>query len=184
MVLLSRKSHKCYSGGLTVLVSLVAVAVFFLLKKCYIKWLLFKKVEDKKQKLDFTKRLYPVERWSTTCQDLHCIFIEIGNVTTSEIASERKDENQITVGFSFGQQVKNEDPSGLRWEQRFDIILGTAQGLAYPHEQFHVCIIHRDIKPSNIILDDDFQPKIADFGLARLLPENQSHLSTKFAGTL
>ncbi|KAG6742187.1 hypothetical protein POTOM_055477 [Populus tomentosa] len=81
--------------------------------------------------------------------------------------------------FLFGEKR-----GSLRWKQRFDIILGTAQGLAYLHEQFHVCIIHRDIKSSNILLDDDFQPKIADFGLARLLPENQSHLSTKFAGTL
>ncbi|KAK2652777.1 hypothetical protein Ddye_012633 [Dipteronia dyeriana] len=61
--------------------------------------------------------------------------------------------------------------------------VGTARGFAYLHEDFHVCIIHRDIKPSNIRLDDDFQPKIVDFGLARLLPENQSHLSTKFAFT-
>ncbi|KAJ4827075.1 hypothetical protein Tsubulata_013888 [Turnera subulata] len=72
----------------------------------------------------------------------------------------------------------------LNWNQRFDIILGTARGLTYLHEDFHLCIIHRDIKSSNILLDDDFQPKIADFGLARLLPENQSHLTTKFAGTL
>ncbi|EEF36201.1 serine-threonine protein kinase, plant-type, putative [Ricinus communis] len=72
----------------------------------------------------------------------------------------------------------------LTWKQRFDVIIGTAQGLAYLHEQYHVCIIHRDIKPSNILLDDDFQPKIADFGLVRLLPDNQTHLSTKFAGTL
>ncbi|XVE89281.1 hypothetical protein DITRI_Ditri19aG0190100 [Diplodiscus trichospermus] len=71
----------------------------------------------------------------------------------------------------------------LNWKQRFDIILGTAKGLAYLHEEFHACIIHRDIKPSNILLDRDFQPKIADFGLVRLLPEDQTHLSTKFAGT-
>ncbi|KAL0463185.1 UNVERIFIED_CONTAM: Cysteine-rich receptor-like protein kinase [Sesamum latifolium] len=72
----------------------------------------------------------------------------------------------------------------LTWKQRYNIIFGTARGLAYLHEQYHECIIHRDIKPGNILLDDDFQTKIADFGLARLLPENQSHVSTKFAGTL
>ncbi|KQJ97162.1 cysteine-rich receptor-like protein kinase 2 [Brachypodium distachyon] len=72
----------------------------------------------------------------------------------------------------------------LNWKQRFNIIVGMARGLAYLHEEFHVCIIHRDIKSSNVLLDDDFQPKIADFGLARLLPEDHSHLSTRFAGTL
>ncbi|XP_072958460.1 cysteine-rich receptor-like protein kinase 44 isoform X2 [Typha angustifolia] len=72
----------------------------------------------------------------------------------------------------------------LNWKQRFDIIVGMARGLAYLHQEFHVCIIHRDIKSSNILLDGDFQPKIADFGLARLLPDDHSHLSTKFAGTL
>ncbi|KAK6927795.1 Serine-threonine/tyrosine-protein kinase, catalytic domain [Dillenia turbinata] len=72
----------------------------------------------------------------------------------------------------------------LNWKQRCDIILGMAKGLAYLHEEFHVCIIHRDIKSSNILLDDDFQPKIADFGLARLLPEDKTHVNTRFAGTL
>ncbi|XP_058098009.1 cysteine-rich receptor-like protein kinase 44 isoform X2 [Magnolia sinica] len=72
----------------------------------------------------------------------------------------------------------------LNLKQRFDIIIGMARGLAYMHEEFHVCIIHRDIKSSNILLDDDFQPRIADFGLARLLPNNWSHLSTRVAGTL
>ncbi|KAL8109694.1 hypothetical protein AgCh_025697 [Apium graveolens] len=72
----------------------------------------------------------------------------------------------------------------LSWKQRIDIILGIARGLAYLYEQFHECIIHRDIKSSNILLDDDFQPKIADFGLARLLPINRSHLTTGSAGTL
>ncbi|XP_029126680.1 cold-responsive protein kinase 1 [Cajanus cajan] len=81
--------------------------------------------------------------------------------------------------FLFGDKK-----GSLNWKQRYDIILGTARGLAYLHEEFHVSIIHRDIKTSNILLDDDLQPKIADFGLARLLPEDRSHLSTRFAGTL
>ncbi|GMP25644.1 hypothetical protein CsSME_00002406 [Camellia sinensis var. sinensis] len=85
---------------------------------------------------------------------------------------------------SLDRFLYGERRGALNWKQRFEIIFGTARGLAYLHDQFHVCIIHRDIKSSNILLDDDFQPKIADFGLARLLPEDQSHLSTRFAGTL
>ncbi|KAJ1382662.1 Serine/threonine-protein kinase, active site, partial [Sesbania bispinosa] len=81
--------------------------------------------------------------------------------------------------FLFGEKK-----GSLNWKYRYDIILGTARGLAYLHEDFHVCIIHRDIKTGNILLDDDLQPRIADFGLARLLPQDQSHVSTKFAGTL
>ncbi|XP_028782529.1 cysteine-rich receptor-like protein kinase 2 [Neltuma alba] len=81
--------------------------------------------------------------------------------------------------FIFGKKK-----GSLNWNHRWDIILGTARGLTYLHEEFHVCIIHRDIKTNNILLDDDLQPKIADFGLAKLLPEDKSHLSTRFAGTL
>eukprot|EP00253_Pinus_taeda_P022534 PITA_22534 len=77
-----------------------------------------------------------------------------------------------------------EGMQSLSWETRFGIILGTARGLAYLHEDFHVCIIHRNIKSSNILLDEHFCAKIADFGLARLLPEDRSHLSTRVAGTL
>ncbi|XP_028800648.1 cysteine-rich receptor-like protein kinase 3 isoform X4 [Neltuma alba] len=79
---------------------------------------------------------------------------------------------------------RGEKKGYLNWKQRCDIILGIASGLTYLHEQFRVRIIHRDIKTNNILLDDDLQPRIADFGLARLLPEDRSHLSTKFAGTL
>ncbi|KAD5960706.1 hypothetical protein E3N88_12178 [Mikania micrantha] len=72
----------------------------------------------------------------------------------------------------------------LNWEKRYDIIFGVARGLTHLHNEFHVKIIHRDIKLSNILLDNDFQPKICDFGLARLQPEDQTHVSTRLAGTL
>ncbi|KAJ4850212.1 Cyclin-dependent kinase 4 [Turnera subulata] len=72
----------------------------------------------------------------------------------------------------------------LTWQRRHKIILGIAEGLAYLHEESELRIIHRDIKLSNILLDEDFTPKIADFGLARLFPEDKSHISTAVAGTL
>ncbi|KAJ0770731.1 putative protein kinase RLK-Pelle-RLCK-VI family [Helianthus annuus] len=72
----------------------------------------------------------------------------------------------------------------LSWKIRYDIILGIARGLAHLHKEVHVRIVHRDIKSSNIFLDDALQPKIADFGFARFQPEDQSHVITKFVGTL
>ncbi|KAK4376900.1 hypothetical protein RND71_003196 [Anisodus tanguticus] len=78
--------------------------------------------------------------------------------------------------------TKNLQP--LTWRQRYKIVLGTAEGLAYLHEESKLRIIHRDIKLSNVLLDEDFTAKIADFGLARLFPEDRSHISTAIAGTL
>lgn len=72
----------------------------------------------------------------------------------------------------------------LNWNKRFNIILGTAEGLAYLHDGSETRIIHRDIKTSNILLDKDFTPKIADFGLARCFADDRTHVSTAVAGTL
>ncbi|KAK7365179.1 hypothetical protein VNO80_14037 [Phaseolus coccineus] len=72
----------------------------------------------------------------------------------------------------------------LEWKQRFEILLGIAEGLAYLHGGSEIRIIHRDIKSSNVLLDENLNPKIADFGLARCFGADKTHLSTGIAGTL
>ncbi|GFY91980.1 receptor-like kinase in in flowers 3 [Actinidia rufa] len=72
----------------------------------------------------------------------------------------------------------------LSWPIRRKIALGTARGLAYLHNGAQPAIMHRDVKSSNILLDETFEPKLADFGLAKFTPDGFSHLSTKVAGTL
>ncbi|XP_039161964.1 cysteine-rich receptor-like protein kinase 1, partial [Eucalyptus grandis] len=72
----------------------------------------------------------------------------------------------------------------LTWEERLHIIIGIVEGLAYLHGGCGVKIIHRDIKTSNILLDENLTTKISDFGLARCIALDMSHLSTGIAGTL
>ncbi|GLJ54940.1 hypothetical protein SUGI_1179480 [Cryptomeria japonica] len=71
----------------------------------------------------------------------------------------------------------------LDWPKRLNIILGVARGLLYLHQDSHLRIIHRDIKTSNILLDEKLEPKISDFGLARLIHQDESHVETRLVGT-
>ena len=71
----------------------------------------------------------------------------------------------------------------LDWKTRYQIALGIARGLAYLHEKCRDCIIHCDIKPENILLDADFCPKIADFGLAKLVGRDFSRVLATVRGT-
>lgn len=73
--------------------------------------------------------------------------------------------------------------SPLTWNIRMNIILGTAKGLAYLHESLEPKVVHRNIKSSNILLDREWKPKMSDFGLAKLLDSENTHVTTRVMGT-
>ncbi|XVF25580.1 hypothetical protein REPUB_Repub13aG0224200 [Reevesia pubescens] len=72
----------------------------------------------------------------------------------------------------------------LDWPTRLSICIGIANGLTFLHEESPLRIVHRDIKATNILLDKDINPKISDFGLAKLDEEENTHISTRVAGTI
>ncbi|XP_052186907.1 protein NSP-INTERACTING KINASE 3-like isoform X2 [Diospyros lotus] len=72
----------------------------------------------------------------------------------------------------------------LDWSRRRMIALGTARGLLYLHEQCDPKVIHRDVKAANILLDEDFEAVVGDFGLAKLLDHHDSHVTTAVRGTI
>ncbi|KAK4424490.1 putative receptor-like protein kinase [Sesamum alatum] len=71
----------------------------------------------------------------------------------------------------------------LTWEARMKVLLGTAKALAYLHEAIEPKVVHRDIKSSNILIDEEFNAKVSDFGLAKLLGAGKSHITTRVMGT-
>jgi serine/threonine protein kinase len=85
--------------------------------------------------------------------------------------------NASLDGHLFGSSV-------LSWSRRYQIALGVARGLHYLHEKCRDCIIHCDIKPENILLSDTFVPKVADFGLAKLMGGDFSRVLTTVRGTV
>ncbi|XP_061341315.1 probable serine/threonine-protein kinase At1g01540 [Gastrolobium bilobum] len=73
--------------------------------------------------------------------------------------------------------------SPMTWEIRMNIILSTAKGLAYLHEGLEPKVVHRDVKSSNILLDRQWNSKVSDFGLAKLLYSEHSYVTTRVMGT-
>ncbi|KAM5587863.1 putative leucine-rich repeat receptor-like serine/threonine-protein kinase [Rosa sericea] len=90
-------------------------------------------------------------------------------------------ENNSLAGALFGPE---ESPLKLDWPTRQKICLGIAKGLAFLHEESALKVVHRDIKTTNVLLDKDLNAKISDFGLAKLDEEENTHISTRVAGTI
>ncbi|KAK7389373.1 hypothetical protein VNO78_24339 [Psophocarpus tetragonolobus] len=89
-------------------------------------------------------------------------------------------ENNSLACALFGPE---EHQIKLNWPTRCKICIGIAKGLAYLHEESRLKIVHRDIKGPNVLLDKNLNPKISDFGLAKLDEEDNTHISTRIAGT-
>ncbi|KAF3967072.1 hypothetical protein CMV_008886 [Castanea mollissima] len=89
-------------------------------------------------------------------------------------------ENNSLARALFGSE---ECQLKLDWMTRHKICVGIARGLAYLHEESRLKIVHRDIKATNVLLDKYLNPKISDFGLAKLDEEDNTHISTRIAGT-
>ncbi|KAK9058508.1 hypothetical protein SSX86_023350 [Deinandra increscens subsp. villosa] len=80
---------------------------------------------------------------------------------------------------------KSTSSQPLSWARRFKILLGTAKGLAHLHHSFRPPIVHYNLKPSNILLDHDFNPKISDFGLTRIVAKlDKQVMSNRFQSAL
>ncbi|KAM5586352.1 putative leucine-rich repeat receptor-like serine/threonine-protein kinase [Rosa sericea] len=90
-------------------------------------------------------------------------------------------ENNSLARALFGP--KESQVLKLDWPTRHRICVGIARGLAYLHEESRLKIVHRDIKATNVLLDKNLFPKISDFGLAKLDEDDNTHISTRIAGT-
>ncbi|KAG6737116.1 hypothetical protein POTOM_059889 [Populus tomentosa] len=90
-------------------------------------------------------------------------------------------ENNSLAHVLYG---KKEDQRKLDWHTRQRICVGIAKGLAFLHEESTLKIVHRDIKATNVLLDGDMNAKISDFGMAKLDEEDNTHITTRVAGTM
>ncbi|GJP30409.1 hypothetical protein CLOM_g1083 [Closterium sp. NIES-68] len=89
---------------------------------------------------------------------------------------------EFVSGGSLSSRLRDKS-SPMTWEHRVRVAVGSAKGLAYLHEQCEPRIIHRDIKPANILLDAAGEAKIADFGLAKVMPQGVNDMTTRVLGT-
>jgi serine/threonine protein kinase len=91
--------------------------------------------------------------------------------------------NLILIYFCFDNSGSDKIYGPVDFYTKTKTALGAARGLAYLHEDANPHVIHRDFKASNVLLENDFTPKVADFGLAKEASDGVEHISTQVMGT-
>jgi interleukin-1 receptor-associated kinase 1/coatomer subunit beta' len=84
----------------------------------------------------------------------------------------------------YGSSFDADEFTGHDWPTRYAIIKGICQGLKYLHEELESPMYHLDIKPTNILMDDNMDPKLADFGLSRMCGGEKSYVTKGAIGTM
>uniref|UniRef100_A0A7N2R4I6 non-specific serine/threonine protein kinase n=1 Tax=Quercus lobata TaxID=97700 RepID=A0A7N2R4I6_QUELO len=172
-----RQSNKWITIFVAVVVILITLGCFL----CFAKWIKHKAEADRKKK-----------------QKMLIQELGGGNVIPSTVHDKVKKQNndgqasqelQIFRFESISASTNSTKKYLLNWEKRVNIIEGIAQGLVYLHKYSRLKVIHRNLKASNILLDEDMNPKISDFGMARIfglkeLEENTNMIMGSYYGVL
>ncbi|CAB82271.1 receptor like protein kinase [Arabidopsis thaliana] len=114
------------------------------------------------------KNLVNLQGWCKQKNDLLLIYDYIPNGSLDSLLYSRPRQSGVV----------------LSWNARFKIAKGIASGLLYLHEEWEKVVIHRDIKPSNVLIEDDMNPRLGDFGLARLYERGSQSNTTVVVGTI
>ncbi|KAG6778617.1 hypothetical protein POTOM_014955 [Populus tomentosa] len=167
-VLQSQPSEDCRSRMPTYVIILIVLAgLAFLAISIWLLWMLKKRLKAATSACTSSKCEFPVydlskgKEFATDASGSADLVIEVCQVNGSDFPLLNPEKQAL-----------------LDWSKRFAIIEGIARGLLYLHRDSRLRIIHRDLKASNILLDEEMNPKISDFGMARIFGGNQSEINT------
>ncbi|XP_010278918.1 PREDICTED: probable LRR receptor-like serine/threonine-protein kinase At5g48740 [Nelumbo nucifera] len=131
------------------------------------------------------KRIYQKKKLDQFYREIEILVkLRHRNLTTLLGYCLDKKEHVLVYEYMAGGNLSRALYHGeLTWRRRVEIAVDIAEGLAYLHEFSEGAVVHRDVKPTNILLSESGQAKLSDFGVSKILPSENSHVSTEIKGT-